>query len=84
MSAVIAKGQEKPPAPIIDKAKRASYLTGDPVQRRENGRFTAFFALFIVVTFVWGAHRSLLTGERRRQRLRAGRNRKGRKCSARL
>ena len=31
-------------APIIDKAKRPSYLTANPVQRRENGRHGLFRA----------------------------------------
>src|SRR5271154_4864097 len=57
-------GRVRPPTSIIDKAKRASYLTDDPVQRRENGRFAAFFALFIVVAIVRGAFARFWPGKR--------------------
>ena len=37
-------GAGRPPAPYIDKAAPASYLTRNPVQRREIGGFTRPFS----------------------------------------
>ena len=50
-----------PGAPIIDKAKRASYLTGNPVQRRENGRFRPF-SRFLLLSALSGRPSVALDG----------------------